>query len=85
MEAIYHLTARGWKSESWPEGDRVETWRVESEQLGAARIVRWARIWHSERPSFEGRRSLFRRFGAPPLADPAAGNPGVASEIVVEA
>ena len=64
-EAIYHLTAGGWRSEPGPGDDLVETWQVLSESIGTARVIRWRRTWHSERVSLEDRKLLFRKFGAP--------------------
>jgi hypothetical protein len=65
MEAIYHLTAEGWRTEPGPQADLVETWQVHSEEIGTARVIRWRRTWHSERISLEDRKLLFRKFGAP--------------------
>jgi hypothetical protein len=67
MYCLFHLTSRGWQEDPYAEDERLETWRVETENHGSSRITHWACIWRAGSLDTEARRLLHRRFGSPPI------------------
>ena len=67
MDCVFHLTSQGWREDPCAENERIETWRVEIEQHGSSRVIRWACIWFDVSFDMEQRRTLHRRFGSPPI------------------
>jgi hypothetical protein len=67
MECIFHLTSTGWREDPCGGNDRLETWKVESEDHGSSRVIRWACVWCAGSLDMETRRLLHRRFGSPPI------------------
>ena len=48
-------------------GEKLETWSVGAETIGAARLTRWARVWRSDALGYEETGALHKRFGGAPL------------------
>jgi hypothetical protein len=67
MDCVFHLTLQGWREDPCAENERLETWKVETEDHGSSRITRWKCIWRAVSLDMEARRLLHRRFGSPPI------------------
>ena len=66
MDCIFHLTSYGWREDACAGNERLEMWRVATENHGSSRITRWACIWRAGSLDMETRRLLHRRFASPP-------------------
>jgi hypothetical protein len=67
MDCVFHLTSHGWREDPCAENERLETWKLKTEDHESSRITRCWCIWRAGSLDMETRRLLHRRFGSPPI------------------